>query len=60
MRARDEEDLALELFTADNSNQSRAQSSVDWEWFKKAHATRIEHYYAMASGVLAAGYEKRP
>jgi len=58
MSARD--DLALEIFIGDNSNQSRKQSIVDWEWFHETarFRSRIEHYEVMADAILAAGYRK--
>lgn len=58
MNERDE--LALELFIADNYNQSREQSVVDWEWFNATDKFRgrIEHYKTMALGAIEAGYVK--
>lgn len=58
MNARDE--LALELFIADNHAQPREQSIVDWEWFNATERFRgrIEHYKVMALGVIDAGYRK--
>lgn len=54
------DELARELFIADNSNQSREQSLVDWEWFEGAnnYRGRNEHYKNMAVGMIAAGYRK--
>lgn len=58
MNAREE--LALELFIGDNSNQSREQSVVDWEWFNesKRFGGRVDHYRHMADAALTAGYRK--
>lgn len=54
------DDLARELFIADNSNQPREASIVDWEWFEGAGKQRgqTEHYHNMAVGMIAAGYRK--
>ena len=54
------DELARELFIADNSNQSREQSIVDWEWFEATdnYRGRIQHYKDMAAGMIAAGYSK--
>lgn len=52
------DELARELFIADNFNQPREQSIVDWQWFMETprFAVRIERYKAMAEGVIAAGF----
>ncbi len=54
------EELARELFIADNFNQPREQSIVDWEWFNetKRFRGRIERYNAAADAIHAAGYTK--
>lgn len=54
------DELARELFIADNFNQPREQSIVDWQWFMETprFAVRIERYKAMAEGVITAGYRK--
>lgn len=56
----DRDELARELFIADNFNQPREQSIVDWQWFMETprFAVRIDRYKAMAEGVIAAGYRK--
>lgn len=56
----DKDELARELFIADNFNQPREQSIVDWQWFMETprFAVRIERYKAMAEGVITAGYAK--
>lgn len=58
MNQRDE--LARELFIADNINQPREQSIIDWEWFEstKKNQGRVESYKAMAAGLITAGYSK--
>lgn len=55
------DELARELFIADNSNQPREASIVDWEWFEATGKMRgqLEHYKNMAAGMIAAGYRKR-
>jgi len=60
MNARDE--LALELFIGDNANQPRESSLQDWAWFEETGRQRgqVEHYKAMATAVLEAGYTKSP
>jgi hypothetical protein len=52
------DELARELFIADNFNQPREQSIVDWQWFMETprFAVRIERYKAMAEGAIAAGF----
>ena len=54
------DELARELFIADNGNQSREQSIVDWKWFEGTdnYRGRLEHYKNMAAGMIAAGYRK--
>lgn len=54
------DELARELFIADNGNQSREQSLVDWEWFESTdnYRGRIQHYKDMAAGMITAGYSK--
>lgn len=54
------EKLALELFIADNFNQSREKSIADWQWFNETVSPHppIEHYKAMAAGALSAGYRR--
>lgn len=54
------DEMARELFIADNSNQPREQSIVDWDWFEATdnYRGRIQHYKDMASGMIAAGYGK--
>ena len=53
--------LALELFIADNSNQSRERSIEDWKWLNEhGHMRdRIEHYFLMATTVLKLGYSRK-
>jgi hypothetical protein len=55
------EELALELFIGDNSNQPRETSIQDWTWFRVAGKAQgqVEHYKAMAAHILAAGYRKQ-
>ncbi|SEE83693.1 hypothetical protein SAMN04489740_2728 [Arthrobacter alpinus] len=54
------DDLAREIFIADNSNQPREQSIVDWEWFEETprYAIRIERYKEMAAALIAVGWTK--
>lgn len=54
------DEMARELFIADNFNQPREQSIVDWQWFMETprFTVRIERYKAMAEGVISAGYAK--
>ena len=55
MSARDE--LALEVFIADNSGQTREASLTDWRMLSTA-STAYAH--RIADGLLAAGYGKMP
>ena len=54
------DELAMELFIADNFKQPREQSIKDWEWYKTAgnYQGRVEGYKDMADGLIAAGYSK--
>lgn len=54
------DDLAREIFIADNSNQPREQSIIDWEWFESTprYAVRIERYKEMAAALIAIGWTK--
>lgn len=56
------DELARELFIADNFNQPREQSVVDWDWFVSTprFAVRVEHYKNMAEGAIANGWAKVP
>ena len=54
------DELALELFIADNSGQPRESSLEDWAWFAETGKQRgeVQHYKDMAAGMIAAGYRK--
>ena len=55
MSARDE--LALDIFLADNARQPEAEALVDWE--TALHITAgITYAHGIADGILAAGYSK--
>lgn len=53
-------DLAREIFIADNSGQSREASLKDWEWFATTNIRDeyIGRYEAFADGLIAAGWTK--
>lgn len=55
MSARDE--LAREIFIADNSGQSREASLKDWEAYLPGE---YAYTYGIADGLLAAGYGLLP
>lgn len=54
------DELAQELFIADNANQPREQSIIDWQWLNDTEQFRyrVERYKDMAAGVIASGYRK--
>lgn len=56
MSARD--DLAREIFIADNAGQSREASLADWAAYDMATAQSYAHN--IADGLIAAGYGKLP
>lgn len=62
MSDKERDELAMELFIADNHKQSREQSVVDWEWFTETpkFGVRVENYKTTADGLIAAGYGKVP
>lgn len=51
------EELALEIFIADNSNQPREQSIQDWEVYRSGHQD-FTYTHSIADGLIAAGYRK--
>lgn len=54
------DDLAREIFIADNHKQPREQSIVDWDWFNETprFTVRVDHYKDLADGLIAAGYTR--
>lgn len=51
------EELARLLFMADNRNA--ADPAHEWEMLTRHGPRHVQHYYEMADGALAAGYERR-